>query len=105
MSFITAKEQRVEKAWNRRGLSGLRTELLLKVADITAEEFDDESTVLHIANCVYGTLPKREWPNAPLYIRETCGLLGINVDTEEYRAVIMRMMLSEETLREDIGDE
>lgn len=103
MEYLSSKEMRVEKAWNKRGLAGLRSELLQKVGERDVREWDDESLVRHIAWMVYGALPEREWDKGGVYIAETCGLFG--VDVEGYSGVIMQIRLSEETLREDIGDE
>lgn len=101
MNYLTAKESRVEIAWNKRGIAGLRSSLLQKAQDATFHKMDDATAVLIFSVAVFGALPTREWSNAERYIEETCGLLGIETDP----TIVMRARLSEETLREDIGDE
>lgn len=103
MNYLTAKETRVERGWNKRGLAGLRSELLQKVAERDFREWDDASSVLAVSVLVYGALPEREWEKASGYISETLGLMDI--DSEDWSTEIMRARLSEETLRENIGDD
>lgn len=105
MNYLTAKESRVEKAWNKRGLAGLRTELLLKVGERIFHNWSDEDFVFYIATCVFRELPTREWSAAEQLVRETCGLAGVDIDSEDWSTLLMRVRLSEETLREDLGDE
>ena len=103
MNYLTAKETRVERAWNKRGLAGLRSELLQKVAERDFRGWDDSSAVLAVSVLVYGALPEREWEKAGMYISETLALM--NIDADEWSTEIMRARLSEETLREDLGDD
>lgn len=89
--------------WNKRGLAGLRAELLRLVDDKNIQNAEDASIVSEIALTVYRTLPTREWDKANKLIYETCGLLDINCN--DWSTEIMRVQLTEETLREEIGDE
>jgi hypothetical protein len=102
MAYISGKESRVEKEWNKRGIAGLRSSLLQKVQE--CKDFDDETTLEEITQLVFNTLPRREWDNARLYIEETLGLAGVAVGSDFY-TTLMSVQLMEETLREDIGDE
>lgn len=102
MDYLTAKEQRVEKAWSKRGLAGLRSELLEKVDECIEDDWEDSDFVKRVALYVYSVLPKREWKNAETWIKETCGMIGVDdVDV----GVLMQVRLDEETLRTDIGDD
>lgn len=103
MNYLTAKETRVEKAWSKRGLAGLRSELLQKIGERESRGWTDETVVRQIAVLVYGTLPEREWEKAPQYIAETLGLVGI--DLTDYSTEMMEIRLMEETLREEVGDD
>ena len=103
MNYLTAKEIRVECAWNKRGLAGLRSELLQKIGERDFREWDDATTVLMVSVLVYGALPAREWDKAGMYISETLGL--VDIDADDWSTEIMRARLSEETLREDLGDD
>lgn len=105
MDYNTAKEQRVKKNWNKRGLAGLRSELLTKVAEHKAYEWTDDMFVRQVAMCVYGNLPRQDWVRAHDYISETCGLMSIDIEDEQYLASIMQIQLMEETLREDDGQD
>lgn len=106
MNYLTAKESRVEKAWSKRGLAGLRSELLFLVEGKDLYDWDDEMFVLQIATRVFSCLPTREWSRAEPIIRETCGLGGVDIDKDRgMSTIVMKARLSEETLREDIGDE
>lgn len=104
MEYLTSKEARVEKLWNKRGIAGLRSELLLKVRDYREEEWDDSAFVKNIIYFMFNVLPKREWPNAARYIKETCGLAGVAVD-ENFYALVGEIRLKEEAMREEIGDD
>lgn len=103
MNYLTAKETRVERAWNKRGLAGLRSELLQKIGEQSHRGWDDRETVLQVSRLVYGNLPEREWEKARDYIAETVGLVGIDLDS--YSTEVMGIRLMEETLREEVGDE
>lgn len=104
MEYLTSKEARVEKLWNKRGIAGLRAELMGKVRDYKEEEWDDYTFVKLITWFVFNNLPKREWVNATRYIKETCGLAGIDI-YENFYALAAEVRMSEETMREDIGDD
>jgi hypothetical protein len=103
MNYITAKETRVEKAWGKRGLAGLRSELLQKVGERDLREWDDVTIVKEISRMVWNGLPEREWDKGEIYIAETLGLVGI--DADGWSAELMVAKLNEKTLREDIGDD
>lgn len=102
MDYLTSKEHRVEKAWSKRGLAGLRSEILLKTEEYDEGCWSDSDFVENVARYVYGITPKREWKNVDMWIRESCGLIGVDdVDA----SVLMTARLSEETMRIDIGDD
>ncbi len=103
MEYLTAKETRVKTAWNKRGLAGLRSELLQKIGERDFRGWDDSMTVVVVSALVYGCLPEREWGKAGVYISETLGL--VDIDGEDWSTEIMRARLSEETLREEVGDD
>lgn len=105
MNYLTAKEQRVEKAWAKRGLGGLRSELLTKVRERNFFEWSDEDFVKAVCMLVFSCLPEREWDQADAYITETCGLVGVDLSGVNWSSLIYRVRLIEETLREDLGDE
>ena len=105
MSYLTAKETRVEKAWNKKGLVGLRSELLQKVEDKTFFKMEDKAFVMAVCVCVYGMLPVREWKHADTYITETCGLAKLDMHEVDWSSLFMQVRLNEETIREDVGDE
>lgn len=100
---MTAKEQRVEKAWAKRGLVGLRTELLNIAKDYFFYDWEEEELVQLVAVRTYSLLPLREWRNAEDIIKGTCGLCKI--ESDNWSSVIMLSRQNEEALREDIGDE
>lgn len=104
MNYLTAKESRVEKEWNKRGVAGLRSALLQKILDRDFEDWDDKTTVKQIANLVFGTLPRREWSKGEEYILETIQLVEVD-GGKDFHTILMQAQLSEETLRDDIGDE
>lgn len=91
---------RVEKAWNKKGLVGLRSSLLRQVS---LGDWVDEDFVKVVSIGVFSVLPHREWSIADDVIRETCGLFDI--DSDDHSTLIMEARIAEETLREDIGDE
>lgn len=103
MNYITAKETRVIRAWNKRGLAGLRAELLQAVESRVFDDLENYVVVTTIARTVYGALPEREWEKAHDLIRETCGL--IDIDSNDWSTEIMQARQMEETLREEVGDE
>ena len=105
MNYLTAKETRVEKAWGKKGLVGLRSELLQKVEDKTFFKMEDTDFVMAVCVTVYNQLPKREWKHADAYITETCGLAGLDMREVDWSSLLMQVRLSEETIREDVGDE
>lgn len=104
MEYLTSKEARVEKLWNKRGIAGLRSELLGKVRDYKEEEWDEYTFVKQITYFVFYNLPKREWINGRRYIKETCALVGITTD-ENFSALAAEVQRDEEQMREDIGDD
>ena len=104
MEYLTAKETRVERAWNKRGLAGLRSELLQKIAERDFHDWTDEQFILYVSNLVFNMLPKREWNKAEQYIEETAGVVGVAPDENFYR-IISKMQMSQEMLREEVGDE
>lgn len=103
MNYLTAKESRVERAWNKRGLAGLRSELLQRVGEQSKRDVENSELVTGVARMVYSVLPQREWDKADVYIAETCGLVG--VDSDEFVAEVMQVRQGEEILREDEGGE
>ena len=105
MDYLSAKETRVEKAWNKKGLVGLRSELLQKVGQRVFHNWDDDEFVKRIAVSVYGMLPAREWKHADTYVVETCGLGGVDMLDGGWGELLMQVRLMEETIREDVGDE
>lgn len=105
MDYLTAKESRVEKAWNKRGLAGLRIELLRKVEERTNLNWSDSEFVKRVCVAVWSVLPVRNWDDGEQYIRETCGLAGVSVDDTSWKTIMLDARLVEEGLREDIGDE
>lgn len=102
MTYLSDKESRVGKAWNKRGLAGLRSELLLKVQESRSEGWDDDTCVRMIAWCVWGSLPKREWGRGEVLIAETLGLL--EMDADEWLAEIMVVRQDEDALREAVEE-
>ena len=104
MEYLTAKESRVERAWNKRGLAGLRSELLQKITERDFHNWIDEQFVLYVSNLVFNMLPEREWNKAEQYIEETAGVVGVAPDENFYR-IISKMRMSQEMLREEVGDE
>ena len=105
MTYLTSKELRVQKAWNKKGLSGLRNYLLEKVDEKDTYDWDDDTFVRYVASLVYALLPAKNWKHAEQYIRETCGLCDIDIDEGGFESLIMTIRLNEETMREDIGDD
>jgi hypothetical protein len=105
MDFLTAKEMRVEKNWNKRGLSGLRSNLLDKVDEKDFLNLSDADFAMGVCVLVFSILPAREWRNADKLIVETCGLVGIDMSGVDWHSFIAKVRGIEESLREDIGDE
>lgn len=103
MNYVTAKEQRVETAWNKRGIAGLRSNLLTVAAQSRREGWNNERTVAMVAVLVWSALPMREWDDGEKLIAETLGLVGIEID--DWRGEVMVAKQNEEELREEIGDE
>lgn len=103
MNYISAKEQRVITAWEKRGVSGLRIRLLTVVEQCKAEKLVGEDIIKRVSMVVFGTLPEREWGVADGLIRETCGLL--NIDSDDWSSEVMTARLTEKQLREDLGDD
>jgi hypothetical protein len=107
MSYLTAKEQRVQKEWNKRGIAGLRSKLLQTVGERALRGWDNEQFVRTVAVVVYSAMPEREWgiggDSANKIIGETLGLAGI--DMGAWLGLVTEVRLMEEQLREAIGDE
>lgn len=104
MEYLTSKEARVEKLWNKRGIAGLRSELLAKVSDYNLGNWDDDAFVRYITFWVFNNLPVKEWGNAIRYIEETCGLAGVSLGKNFY-AIAGEIRNDEESMREEIGDD
>lgn len=105
MDYLTAKETRVEKAWQKRGIAGLRSELLARVDEYLALELDDVQFVKNIAWTVYMYLPEREFAMGRRLVLETCALAGIDVQGQIFISVIEDARVAEQDMREEIGDE
>lgn len=103
MHYTSAKEQRVETAWNKRGIAGLRSNLLTVAEQSRREEWDDGRTVGVVAVLVWSALPVREWDDGEKLIAETLGLVGVGID--DWRGEVLVAKQNEEELREEIGDE
>lgn len=104
MEYLTSKEARVEKAWAKRGIAGLRSELLGKVKDYYREDWDEATFVKYVTWLVFQQLPAREWDNAVRYIEETCGMVGISFGPN-FVSLTAEIRNDEEQLREEIGDD
>ena len=103
MNYVSAKEQRVETAWAKKGLGGLRINLLTIVEQSRALEWSDVDLVGRVSAIVWGVLPKREWGDGERLIRETCGLVGVSIDDWIGEMEVARM--NEEELRDELGRE
>lgn len=101
MNYVSAKEQRVEKAWAKQGLAGLRINLLKIVEQSRALGWSDVDTVGRVSVVVWSALPARKWDKGELLIRETCGLLGI--DTDDWIGEVEVARMNEQELREELG--
>jgi hypothetical protein len=103
MEYISAKEGRVITAWNKRGIAGLRSNLLAVIEQSKRENWDLGRTVGVISVLVWGALPLRLWEDGERIVGETLGLVGVEVD--DWRGEVLTARMNEEELREEIGDE
>lgn len=103
MNYISAKEQRVEKAWAKKGLIGLRVNLLTIVEQSKASDWSDVDLVRRVSVVVWSSLPVREWGDGERLIRETCGLVGVDID--DWRGEMEVARMNEEELRDELGRE
>lgn len=101
MNYVSAKEQRIEKAWAKNGLAGLRSNLLTIVERSKALEWSDVDLVGRVSVLVWSALPKREWGDGEGLIRETCGLIGVCAD--DWRGEVEVARMNEMELREELG--
>lgn len=120
MNYLSSKELRVEKAWNKRGLVGLRSDLLglvdwwmneverMSDSDRRDNEYMNEAVLFveKVSAIVWSTLPRREWSRGLAYISETCGLAGIDILlSDDFMKTVISVREMEEELREEMEDD
>jgi hypothetical protein len=94
--IITMREQAVIKAWNKKGLSGLRVSSLELLENIGGVGQEGVSRVL--LQHTVGVMPEGLWGDAERYCREICFLAGAEFKEEE----LLEVLRIERSDREDV---
>jgi hypothetical protein len=103
MTYISAKEQRIIDAWSKRGLAELRIKLLMIVEQSRDAELSDNIFVDRVSVIIWSVLPRSHWHEGEGLIRETLGLIDIDID--DWKEEVMTTKMNEEELREELGKE